>query len=285
MLLLLLGAGCIQSESKPETLSGTDTQTIEITSEPGNIPYAFPIQAATPARTGEYVLSVPRAWIDSAFKDPTDAVFIYYAAKMALPGKNESIIATLTGEKMAVPNSLIIRIPRGGSVKKSDIVLTWWQSGSGMSRAIVVGGRATQPEVLYLDREYNPADAPEKLMPNSFVKIASNEQAGATIACKTAEEQAFKKYQIVNSTKDAWLMLDWTGKMSVMKKADCALLPIIPDIQVGDPVYFPSYGIFDLGTATAIDHSVGRVTVKYQFAGQDAEAVVPFGDIATQFIR
>lgn len=286
MLLILVGGGCGKPDASPQTTvimpSGEEQKTVPA---PGQIAYDYPVQSVTTAKTGEYVLAIPRVWVEQSFENPSTAVFIYYAAKMVNPGTNESEIETLSGEKMTAPNSLIIPLKDGAKAKKGDVVLTWWQTGSGMSRAIVVGGSETEPEVLYFDREYSPEDKAEKLMPNSFVKLSSGDQAGATIACKTPEEQDFTRYQLVNSTSDKVLLLGWAGKMVTMKKADCATLPTTPTAKVGESVYFPLYGKFDLGTVTKVDEAIGHVTVKYTFAGQNEEAMVPFGDIATQFVR
>lgn len=286
MLLVLAGGGCGKPDTSPQTTvimpSGEEQKTVPA---PGQIAYDYPVQSVTTAKTGEYVLAIPRVWVEQSFENPSTAVFIYYAAKMVNPGTNESEIETLSGEKMTAPNSLIIPLKDGTKAKKGDVVLTWWQTGSGMSRAIVVGGSETEPEVLYLDREYNPADAAEKLTPNSFVTLTSPDQAGTTIACKAGDEQDFTRYQLVNSTNDRVLLLGWAGKMIAMKKSDCATLPIVPNVKTGDNVYFPQYGKFELGTVTKVDAAIGRVTIKYTFAGKSEESMMPFGDIATQFVR
>lgn len=288
-ILVLAGAGCSKSATAPDQAktvpAATQQENAKAAPQPGQIAYDFPVQAATTAKAGEYVLAVPRTWVDQSFENPTGATFIYYAAKMVTPGTNESQVESLPGETMTIPNALIIPLGSGAKANKGDIVLTWWQSGSGMNRAIVVGGTPTEPEVLYLDQEYNTADTAEKLMPNSFVKLTAADQAGATIACKTSGETDFTRYQLVNSSSDRVLLLGWAGKMAAMKKSDCANVPLTPSAKAGDSVYFPSYGRFTLGTVTKVDSAIGRVTVKYQFAGQDEEVMVPFGDVTSQFVR
>lgn len=285
---ILTGAGCSSAKTPPPATDtpAAATQNTEAEDKKfGAIPFDFPLQAATAAKPGEYVLAVPRDWIDQAFEDSDNATFIYYAAKMVVPGKHESQIEVASGEKMSVPNSLIIALGRNARAKKGDILLTWWQGGSGMQRAIVVGGSAAEPHVLYLDQEYNPNDPPETLLPNSFIVLSSPTQLGATIACKAAGEQDFTRYQLVNVQGDTYLTLGWAGKMSVQKKADCATLPITPTVGAGDMVYFPSFGTFDTGTVTEVNPAIGRVTIAYKFANQDMEAQVPFGDVAASFLR
>ena len=92
-----------------------------------------------------------------------------------------------------VPNSLLIPIYKGATAKKGDIVLTWWQSGSGMERAIVTDDSdPTQPKVHYLDLSYKGDGSGfaekhdnEQLKPNSFVVLNDGEwQPGAPLAVK-----------------------------------------------------------------------------------------------------
>lgn len=288
LLLVLAGAGCKKEQAETPTVAtpaaNTEQQQKKVPA-PGEIPFEYPSQSVTTAKAGEYVLYVPRPWIDRAFEDKSNAMFIYYAAKMKTPGTNESEVTTLPGESMLVPNSLIIPIGTNKKTKKGDIILTWWQTGSGMQRAIVTGGTATEPEVLYLDREFNPADKTEKLEANSFIVMSVADQAGVTVACKEIGEKDYARYQLVNKTTDKYLVLGWAGKMSVQKKADCATLPLMPNVKVGDNVYFPTFGRFELGSVTKIDPAAGRVIITYTFAGQSEEVAVPFGDVTTQFVR
>ncbi len=279
VFFLLIGAGCTTPNNRATQEQSPNKKT-ETSIEPGQIAYDFPIQKETIAKPGEYVLTIPRTWIDESFEDPAGSLFIYYPGKMITPGIYESEIERLSGEKMMIPNSLIIPLPET-RVKKGDMILTWWQSGSGMTRALVVGGSASEPEVLYLDhREYNPADAPEKLLSHSFTKIVSSNQFGTTLACKQVDEKDFYRYQIVNSTEDTVLLLGWAGEMLSMKKDRCTSLPVNPEMRIGEEVYVPLYGKFTPGKITKIDHSIGRITVAYSFAGQEETITVPFGDIA-----
>ena len=118
---------------------------------PGEIPYAFPIVKECAASDGEFVLSPSRAFLDDAFAKEGKTMMIWYQNIMAKSDINESTIKQISGE-VQIPNSLIIPIPAGATAKKGDIILTTWQSGSGMQRAIVTDDTdPSAPVVHYLD--------------------------------------------------------------------------------------------------------------------------------------
>ena len=74
---------------------------------------------------------------------------------MAAPDKQNSEIQFIS-ERKKVPNAYIVAIPPKQTAKKGDIILTWWQSGSGMNRAIVIDDTdASTPVVRYLDIDFN----------------------------------------------------------------------------------------------------------------------------------
>ncbi len=136
----------------------------------------------TSAKTGEVVLVPSYLWLQQANVYGVDkTTMIWYSQKMSAPDKEMSEVEFMN-EKKKVPNAYIVAIPAGGKAKKGDIVLTWWQSGSGMERGIVVDdSNPSEPKVRYLDIDYdNPKKSKdgvgigqmeEQLKPNSFVKI------------------------------------------------------------------------------------------------------------------
>src|SRR5215210_9425361 len=165
------------------------------TLKPGEIPFpGFPTVGTT-AKADEVVLAPSYNWIqDAATKGPDKVTFIFYSQKMVAPGDVESEVEFMSPGKQKVSNAYIIPIPAGQTAKVGDIVLTWWQSGSGMNRAIVVeAANPSEPTVRYLDISYdNPAKSrdgkttigqmDEKLKPNSFVKLNGPWEPGTVIA-------------------------------------------------------------------------------------------------------
>ena len=130
------------------------------------------------------VLLYPHSWkkdIDAG-KDPASDIAIYYNCNLVKAGDVQSTIKTLSDE-YDIPNSLIIPIYKDATAKKGDIVLTWWQNGSGMQRAIVVdAANPAEPKIHYLDLQFkgDGTGTAEKndnqtLKPNSFIVLKNGE--------------------------------------------------------------------------------------------------------------
>ncbi|HEX8843400.1 MAG TPA: hypothetical protein VF791_02095 [Pyrinomonadaceae bacterium] len=257
--------------------------------KPGEIPFkGFPTVNTT-AKTDEVVLCPSYNWIqDAVTKGPDQVTFIFYHQKMIAPGEVESEVEFLGPGKQKVPNAYIIPIPAGQTASVGDIVLTWWQSGSGMNRAIVVeASNPSEPTVRYLDIGYdNPAKSrdgkttigqmDEKLKPNSFVKINSPWEPGTTIAVNDGASR--KKMQVIRVAGEKVLALGSVGKLQVYDKSACTPLPLKPNVKAGDKVQVPKYGInFAEATVTKVDAKIGRVFVKI---GTDTEEeAIAFGDV------
>ena len=259
--------------------------------KPGAIPYpGFP-PVNTTAQANEVVLAPSYNWIqDAASKGPDKVTFIWYNQKMVAPGEVESEVEFLSPGKAKIPNAYIVPIPAGQTAKVGDIVLTWWQSGSGMNRAIVVeAADPTQPTVRYLDIAYdNPAKSPdgkttigqmdEKLKPNSFVRLTSPWEPGTVIAVNDGASR--KPAQIIRVAGDKILALGSVGSLKVYDKASATPVPLRPNVKAGDKVKAPKYGTYTDATVTKVDARNGRVFVK--FGTEAEESAVAFGDVLTQ---
>jgi len=258
------------------------------TLKPGEIPFAGFPTVSTTARADEVVLAPSYNWIqDAATKGPEQVTFIWYHQKMIAPGEVESEVEFLSPGKVKIPNAYIVPIPAGQTVKASDIVLTWWQSGSGMNRAIVVeAADPTQPVVRYLDIDYdNPAKSPdgkttigqmdEKLKPNSFVRLTSPWEPGTVIAVNDGASR--KPVHIIRVAGEKILALGSTGTLKVYDKANATPVPIRPNVKAGDKVQAPKYGAYAEATVTKVDARNGRVFVK--FGTDPAEKAIAFGDV------
>jgi len=256
--------------------------------EPGTIPFDFPTVETT-AQAGEYVLTPSNAFIEKAWAD-NKTTFIFYSATCVEPGNVESKIKQISGE-YTIPNSLIIPIPAGQKAKKGDIVLTWWQSGSGMQRAIVVDdSNPKQPKVKYLDISYdNPAknkdgvpigQMVEELKENTFFVITEEWMPGTSVAYKTSYSS--EKWTIIKVADDKVLAKGWAGKMAVLEKSKCTAVPVSLKLKKGDDVFVDMYGSFKPGKVSKLDKEAGRVWVEVEFAGSAKEIVVSMGDIINE---
>jgi len=271
------------SEAKPPTFSPNSSPD---TSEAVQFPFPDFPKVATTAKAGDYVLAPSYNWIkDAADKGAETASFIWYVQKMSQPDTDNSELQFLS-ERRKVPNAYIIAIPPRQSAKKGDVVLTWWQTGSGMQRAIVVDDtEPTRPIVRYLDIAFdNPAKASdgvttigkmdEKLIPDSFVKLKAWDP-GSTVAVQQGANQRYAK--VIRVAGNQVLVLEGS-KLRVYPKANCQSLPLMPRVSPGDRVKAPRYGQnFAAATAVSVDGRNGRVLVK--FDGDRENQAIAYGNV------
>lgn len=257
--------------------------------------YAFGMDyplTATTAKANETILAPSRAFVDSAIANGADdEVFIFYDATMDTPGENASVINTVFDTGLTMPNPLVIPIPANQTAAVGDVVLTWWQSGSGMQRAIVVaGGTPEQPMVRYLDLGLdNPAknsagvpiaEAEEQLDRDSFYVLNSEFQVGSTVAYP-GDYGDYNFGYIVNMADDKMLVMSESGHLTAIDKTEAVAVPIKPSFAVGDAVQVAVYGSFSDGTVTKVDAEHGRVYVEYDFAGGKETEAAPYGNVVT----
>jgi hypothetical protein len=271
------------SEARPPTFGPNSSPDTSVA-----VPFPFPgfPKVATTAKAGDYVLAPSYNWIkDAAEKGTETTSFIWYVQKMSQPDADNSELQFLS-ERKKVPNAYIIAIPPRQSAKKGDIILTWWQTGSGMQRAIVVDDtEPIRPIVRYLDIAFdNPAKArdgvttigkmDEKLTPDSFVKLKSWD-AGTSVAVQQGANQ--RHARVIRVAGNQVLVLEGS-KLKVYPKASCQSLPLVPAVSPGERVKAPRYGQnFAAASVLSIDERHGRVFVK--FDGDRESQAIAFGDV------
>lgn len=229
----------------------------------------------------------PRLWLDEAFQKGVDKqTFIFYAATMDKPGSVESSIKSLMGESQLMPNSLIIPLKRGQKAKVGDLLLSWWQSGSGLSRAIVVkGGTPQSPRVLYLDMDLdNPAKIAQKedtLKPDSFHALNQPFEPGTSVAVR--EGSRWKHAQVIRVEGKQVLLLGFAGRVTVAAKSDCVGLPVRPPgLKPGTLVMAKNaYGMIEPAKVVRVDARIGRVFVEFT-GGLKKTLGVAFGDLTVK---
>ncbi len=271
------------SEAKPPAFQSS-------AADPGEpVKFAFEGFPAvdTSAKAGEYVLVPSYNWLTDAVEKGADKVtFIWYVQKMAQPEKEFSEIQFMS-ERKKVPNAYIVPIAPGQKAKNGDILLTWWQTGSGMERAIVVDDKdPISPIVRYLDIDYdNPAKSrdnvttigkmDEKIVPDSFIVLKKEMEPGTSVACQDGANK--KQYQVIRVGGDKIFVKGFAGKSFVVAKKDCTGVPLVPKVKEGDRVSAPFVGTFKDATVSKVDAKIGRVFVK--FDGMPDEKAIQFGDV------
>jgi hypothetical protein len=258
--------------------------------EPGKLPLDYPAVPTT-AAPGQWVLCPPREFVDRLQADgAVKTAVVFYAATMVEPGPAESKVVSLGKKEMTIPNSLIVAIPKGQTAEPGDVVLTWWQSGSGMNRARVVeGGTKTEPPVMYLDITYeNPSGwgkKTDKCRPDSFCRLTKPMEVGTAVAVRNPKMgNAYFRHLVVNATEDQVLLLGYAGRLSVAARSACVPLPVVPEgLKEGESVWAATtFAKVQRVTVKRVDEKIGRAFVTFTAFGKPAELGVPFGDIARE---
>ncbi|MBK7130574.1 MAG: hypothetical protein IPM74_09460 [Crocinitomicaceae bacterium] len=277
--------------TKNDTAVVADTAS-KMTLAPGMTPWDFPTVGMT-SEPGNHVLCPSWGMYTSIFEEevPADQTLIFYDAVMSAAGEVESDVEFTFDGVQKMPNSMVINIPKGQTAAVGDIVLTWWQTGSGMQRAIVTDASDPKsPKVRYLDLSYdNPATDDEsgksigateyKLDPDTFVKITDDWQEGNTIAVKT--EWGYEAATIIKVSGDKVLTCGFAGKMKVYSKADCKVVPRVPDVKPGDKVWAITSVSFNEATVVKVDKKLGVVFVK----ANETEYPVSYGEITKEEMK
>ena len=254
------------------TADGTDSSATEqATSSVNPWPWDFPQNVKLEAEPDQMILA-PYTFYPGALEDgknPAEQTLIFYSTKMTEVGESKSKVNT----DVELPNALIIPLAKDAQAKKGDIVLTWWQSGSGLKRAIVKDASdPSAPKVDYLDMEYgddpeNPGFAQkfadDPLKPGTFNIITDGEwQPGAQVACKN-DRDGWDAATLIREQDGKVLVIGFSSKVKAYKKEDVKLIPFKEDLKVGDDVraiwvsgYQDGYKI------TKIDKNLGRIWVE-----------------------
>ncbi|HRH40171.1 MAG TPA: hypothetical protein PKY82_00910 [Pyrinomonadaceae bacterium] len=278
------------SNSAGNSTKNAATAQVSPTIDP-NLQATFPFKdfpaVETTAKAGEVVLVPSYNWLQEANVKGADKVtMIWYAQKMSAPDKEMSEVEFMS-DKKKVPNAYIVAIPAGQKAKKGDILLTWWQSGSGLQRAIVVDdANPAEPVVRYLDLDYdNPAKSSdgktsigqmdEKLKPNSFVKINAPFDVGSMVAVQDGADQ--KPAQVIRVAGDKVFVSGFAGKIDVVDKSRCTPFPLVSNAKVGEKVKAVWVSSLKEGTVTKFDAAIGRVFIKFDV--DNKEKAISFGEI------
>ncbi len=293
-LMVSCGGADEAKESHDETAETTEVTTEtteeEVVEEDGKIdPFKDYPDVALNATAGDLILTPSKNWQEDATTKGSDQVtFIFYKQTLAEVGDTYSKVDFMSDKGVEIPNYMIVPLKPNQSAKKGDIILTWWQSGSGMKRAIVVDDSNPQePVVNYIDIKWdNPAKTSdgvgfgqmkEAIAPNSFHKLSSDWEPGTTVAIK--DGSSYKAATVINVSGDKVLTIGFAGVMTMSNKSDCTPLPVVPDVKKGDEVQAPWVGKFVNTKVVKVDKEMGRVWCEDPYS--DEPMVIPFGDITT----
>lgn len=226
-------------------------------------PWDFPQEMKTSLKEGQWYLTCKSGYESNAGKaDLTKEILIYYAYQF-----KEMKDGLVDG---VMPTSMCIPLPEKQKVKKGDILLTWWQRGSGMSHAVVVDdSNPLTPKVNYLKNVSG-----EELKPNSFIVLKSGKMmSGAPIAYKDSNNK-WHSGTALNIADGKVLIYGFGSKLKTAKLSDCQVIPLKPNYKVGDSVMSTFVDTFEDGyTVKEINLEKGKVIVTDK-DGRDREKLL-----------
>lgn len=232
-------------------------------------PWDFPKDVEVDVHEGQIVLAAtyyPEYLKEGAELDKK--TYIFYKGDVVSKGAGSTKIEHV-GKETEIPNALIIPIPSAATAKVGDIVLTWWQSGSGLQRAIVTDASDPKaPVVSYLDLSWTEKDGKlkkfakdEKLKPGTFKVLNDGEWApGMQIAFEENGRKCIGR--IISLTDEKVLISGFAGSIYTANRTDCQLISLKPSFKPGDNVFGKVTSTYeDNFTVVKYDKKNGRVWV------------------------
>ena len=265
-------------EKSPETTIPEAPEALQA----GEIPFDYPV-VQTSAEKDQIVLAPSKTTIEELIENGRkDAITIFYKATLYEVGPAESLVQDQFEQTYKVPNSLIIPLETDNSVAVGDIVLTWWQGGSGMMQALVtaIDEETGLPTVRYLDKF---ADQPETLASNTFQVLNQTLTPGSRLIA--FYDNNYEYATLIHQSNDQALLMGFAGFLHPAQSDNLFPLPAPADLQdlaVDDTIYVPVIGAFTEATITSLGLPNGLLTARYSFANQTLEDTFFINQIALE---
>ena len=288
---LWFAPGCTRSEKELEQIfeSRNPSPSASVSARrrsshaPGENPFGFPSRPLG-VSAGDVVLAPSHAALEQAFElGPDSQTFVYYAAVVEEPGPLETRLRYPTHERRTLPNAVIVPLGRGALARPGDVLLTTQNVGSGLVRAIAVGGEPGAPSVRYLEPSFQKEQlagrdaAPAALPRDTFRVLREPGEAGTTLACSDGSNQS--AVIALKLADERRLVLGFGGRLSVVPASACVPLPLVPAVESGQTVRFPLLLQLGQGQVQSVDTASGRVWIRSEFAGEVRDVAVGFGNV------
>ena len=202
-------------------------------------------------------------------ENPAEENYVFNEVTIKKVGDKSSVYAGDVLMDEELPNSLIIPLHKNQTAKVGDVLLTWWQSGWGSQRAIVTDASdPARPKVAYLDLIWDEESGSsvqknldQQLEAGTFTVLKSNEwQPGQSIVFNF--DGSDEIFRVVSVSDNKVLAYRYDGKIHVLDRSKCTLIPTDQQLKVGDKVRALSFGsLSDGDKIKEVDARNGRVVV------------------------
>ena len=200
-------------------------------------------------------------------ENPADELYIFDEVTIKKVGDKSSIFAGDTID-VEVPNSLVVPLANNQTAKVGDVLLTWWQTGSGSQRAIVTDATdPARPKVAYLDLAWDEdnkfssaqKNMDQQLEAGTFTVLKSKEwQPGQNVVFNI--ENNDELFEVISVNDSKVLALRYDGKIHVLDRSKCTVVPTDQQLKAGETVRALSFGSLSKGDKiNKVDARIGRV--------------------------
>ncbi len=219
---------------------------------------------------GDLVLAPSQATYDTALsKGLKTTLFVFYPRKV-ISQKGNYIYLDEYGDTSKMPKSLVIPLDKDKKVSKGQFLLTWWQKGTGMQRAIVLGKNPTlTPIVYYFDNQYSYISPLKNinywidtLQANSFLVLKDSLMPGTTV--KKAEAYS-PVYIVISFDNKKIIGLNWAGNIEILDRKKCIFPKIYKQLQKNDSIEMPYVGLYAKGKIISIWKDIGKLKANITF--------------------
>lgn len=229
-------------------------------------PWDYPEDVKAPGLESGCHALVPSILYVTA-EDPANEMYYFGEVVIKKVGEKSSTFAGQGLLDVEMPNSLIIPLAKNQTAKKGDVLLTWWQTGSGSQRAIVTDDSdPARPKVAYLDlvwdenNSYSSAqkNMDQQLEPGSFTVLKSKEwMPGQNIVYNIEGNDEI--FELISFTDNKALGYRYDGKLYVLDRSKCTIVPTDQQFKVGDKVKAVSFGYLSEVKITKVEANIGRI--------------------------
>lgn len=264
-LMFAACGGGQQQSNQSQTQEQPKKEEVKVAKIFKTFPWDFPEGIKTPGLEAGCHVLVPSI-VYSTTENLAEEAYVFVEETIKNVGDKASTFAGDTCD-VEMPNSLIIPLAKNQTAQVGDVLLTWWQSGWGSQRAIVTDATdPARPKVAYLDLVWDEESSSsaqknmdQQLEAGTFTVLKSKEwQPGQNVVFKIDGKDEI--FEIINLNDSKILGLRYDGKIHVLDRSQCSIIPTDQQLKASDKVKVRGLGTLDDNQKlTKVDAKIGRV--------------------------